>query len=154
VCQTTGEALSAVIFWETHWRPDQKDLSQREAAAQQGIENFFKTTGCFKQLHLVRQKVNKEDFSAVMLAMPFTPQRIVTLVVRELGPVLKLFASPALINGGTEVVLDIQAYAMPEAKLLADFSAHWENGGAGVIKGVATLTQDMQSALNASLNAP
>ena len=76
-------------------------------------------------------------------------EKVVVVAVRELGPTVRI-GSPALVEGGTEVVLDLTAYesakSMPRA-----FSVYWRNGGPGVVKGVATLPQDMQAALVAGL---
>jgi len=78
------------------------------------------------------------------------PDTVVVVTVRELGPTLALGASPALVDGATEVRLDLavstRAQPVPRA-----FTVHWRNGGPGVVKGVATLAQDMQAALAAAL---
>lgn len=76
--------------------------------------------------------------------------RLVAIAVRELGPVVKLGSSLALVEGGTEVVLDIEEYKLPNPTSRS-FSVHWINGGPGIIKGVATLPQDIQAALAAGL---
>jgi hypothetical protein len=72
-------------------------------------------------------------------------------VVRELGPVLRIGASPALIEGGTEVLLDVTVYLKGRPASPQRFTAHWMHGGAGVVKGVASLPDDMVAALKASL---
>jgi hypothetical protein len=41
LCQLPGEQASALVFWGPKWRPDQKNVPRREAAAQRGIERFF-----------------------------------------------------------------------------------------------------------------
>jgi len=78
------------------------------------------------------------------------PDTVVVVTVRELGPTLALGASPALVDGATEVRLDLavstRAQPMPRA-----FTVQWRNGGPGVVKGVATLAQDLQAALAAAL---
>jgi hypothetical protein len=54
------------------------------------------------------------------------------------------------VEGGTEVVLDITEYDLPQPAPRV-FTVHWRNGGPGVVKGVATLAQDLQAALAAGL---
>ena len=76
---------------------------------------------------------------------------MVSITVRELGPVLKLFSSLALVDGGTEVVLDIVAFSPGRPGSRVDFSVYWQNGGHGVVKGVASLPEDMAAALAAAL---
>jgi hypothetical protein len=79
---------------------------------------------------------------------------VVTIAVRELGPVIKLLASPALIDGGTEVVLHIAEHTLPSQKLTRVFTIHWQNGGPGVIKGVESLSDDIRFALVHALQSP
>ncbi len=73
--------------------------------------------------------------------------KVVMIAVRELGPVIKLLASLALIDGGTEVVLHIAEYVLPSEKPARAVTVHWQNGGPGIIKSTASLQQDMQDAL-------
>ena len=80
-----------------------------------------------------------------------TATRVLVLTVRELGPVLKLGASVALIEGGTEVVMRIDYYDLVQSNATRNSQVHWKNGGAGVIKGVATLPDDIHAALAATL---
>ena len=76
--------------------------------------------------------------------------RLVVLTVRELGPILKIGSSVALVDGGTEVVLDVAEYKLPSSTP-RNFSIHWRHGGPGVMKGVASLPQDMRAALTAGM---
>ena len=71
--------------------------------------------------------------------------------MRELGPVVKLLSSLALVDGGTEVVLQVAEYSPPSSAQPREFTVHWQHGGHGVIKGVSSLAQDMQAALIAGL---
>lgn len=155
VCQAPGERIAALILWRPQWRPDQKDVPLREAAAERGIEQFFSSSGCYSSAE-VRRLALDEVLSAERLeqmansATP-KPDRVLAVAVRELGPVVKLLASAALIEGGTEVVLDINAYSVGNPHSFSEFAVHWQNGGPGIIKGVATLEEDMRSALEAGL---
>jgi hypothetical protein len=73
--------------------------------------------------------------------------KVIAITLRELGPVIKLLSSPVLIDGGTEVMLQVAEYISPGDVQTRAFTVRWQNGGPGVIKGVATLPQDMQAAL-------
>jgi hypothetical protein len=148
VCQASS---TAVVVWAPQWRVDQKDAPAREAAASDGIDRFFKDSGCFASvsLHRVPELSASRIQSAASEAAP-RYDKLVAIAVRELGPVVKLGSTMALVEGGTEVVLDIQEYKLPNP-IPRLFSVHWLNGGPGVIKGVATLTQDIQAALSAGL---
>jgi hypothetical protein len=130
-CDTS---LRAIVQWDTEWRPDQKDVAAREAAAGRAIERFFAGSRCFARTVVRRE--GRVD--------PNYP-RVVFITVRELGPVVRI--GPALFEGGTEVILDIR---IPNTT--ADFRIHWKDGGHLVLKGVGTLEEDMTAALEAALN--
>jgi hypothetical protein len=150
--------LAGFVFWETRWRPEQKDVPDREKAAAQGIQAFFKQGGCFQsvqiqQIQAAAPLATNQAVAAIQAWASQTtlPQRVLKIEVRELGPVLKLFASPALLDGGTEVVLDIRELKPETAEDLTRFQVHWQNGGPWVLKGVAGLAEDMETALKAAL---
>jgi hypothetical protein len=158
LCQQPGEQVSALVFWGPKWRPDQKNVPRREAAAQRGIEQFFSTSECFAKVKVTRKVGDRESIELPAAEVPglaasyaSDPDRLLFITVRELGPIVKLFSSLALIEGGTDVVLEIRAISPSTGQITADFTAHWQNGGPWVIKGVSTLEQDMASALQEAL---
>lgn len=141
-------SVSALVLWAPHWRPDQKDVAAREEAAASGIQDFLANSGCFRRSEL--RRVAEITPSAVLMQVAAAPEnfaRVVTIEVRELGPVVKVFSSAGLIEGGTEVVLHIAVDSSQEAAAGRPFVLHWQNGGPGIIKGVASLPHDMQEAL-------
>jgi hypothetical protein len=158
LCQTGAERLNALFLWGPLWRTDQKDVSAREAAAQKGIDQFLSSSGCYASYEVRRVPVDKPlatgDIEAFVAASKLKIDRVVVVRVRELGPILKLFASPALVDGGTEVVLDLTTLDPANPGSRRDFTVHWQNGGPAVIKGVASLSDDMQAILAAALKAP
>lgn len=158
LCQGLNEQASALVFWGPKWRPDQKNVPLREAAAQRGIERFFSTSKCFAQVRVIRKIGDREsidlppaEIPALAGAYGFTPNQLLFITVRELGPIVKLFSSLALVEGGTDVVLEIRAVSPSTGQTMTNFTAHWQNGGPWAIKGVATLEQDMASALQEAL---
>ena len=151
VCDPRGSAL---VLWAPEWRADQKDVVQREAAAASGLDQFFRRSGCFARAELRRVP----DLASGTIAAEIADARggesfdaVVTIAVRELGPVVKLLTSPALVDGGTEVVLQVSQYVPADALEPRRFTVHWENGGPGVLKGVVSLPRDVEEALGAGL---
>lgn len=151
VCDPRAAAL---VVWAPEWRPDQKDVSERESAAADGLDEFFRRSGCFARSELRRAPDLAPPTIATQLADAHGSGAfdvVVAIAVRELGPVVRLLASPALVDGGTEVVLQVSVFAPPDAPEPRVFTVHWQNGGPGVVKGVASLPRDMQEALAAAL---
>lgn len=139
---------STLILWAPQWRPNQKDVPEREAAAEAGLKEFLQNSGCFANSELRRLPQTTPPIVAAEIAWANGRfDKVITITLRELGPVLKLFSSPALIDGGTEVVLQVSEYLLPSEKQTRMFTVHWQNGGPGVIKGVRSLRQDMKAAL-------
>jgi hypothetical protein len=159
LCQPGGQG-DAIVFWGPKWRPDQKEVPLREAAAQRGIEHFFSRSECFARFRIIRKIGDRESIGlqpaeAVGLATTYTgaPSHILLITVRELGPIIKLFSSFALVEGGTDVLLEIRAVSPSTGQTIADFTVHWQNGGPWVIKGVSTLEEDIAAALREVLKS-
>lgn len=158
LCKSKDAHVSALVLWGTHWRTDQKDTPLREASAQQGIEEFFAKSGCYSQVKVLRTvegrpaiELSENEIRQLVVASSMKPSKLLIIVVREFGPTVKLLSSAALVEGGTEVTMDIQAKNLNPPENIADFTAHWKNGGPGVIKGVKNLAEDMHTALQAAL---
>ncbi len=149
VCSGTSSAL---VLWSPRWRPDQKDVVAREAAAAKGLNDFFTQSGCFASAELRRvPSLASLTLSAIPEQVASSRFKVLGVEVRELGPVVKLLSSAALVEGGTEVVLRITEFSPDSGASLREFTVHWSDGGAGVVKGVASLPNDMQAALRAAL---
>jgi hypothetical protein len=145
-------------LWGPQWRPNQKNVPSREAAAQRGIEHFFAESDCFSKSHVRRivdgrpvTTLSPAEVRVIAAYEPVVPSRVLLITVRELGPIVKLSASLAPVEGGTEVVLEIRSVTTATGEVSADFRSHWQHGGPWVLKGVATLEQDIGSALQAAL---
>jgi hypothetical protein len=120
LCPEGGVKRSALVYWTTQWRPDQNSGEI------------------------------PSDAELLRLAGASVPDRIVFIVVRELGPKL-VIGIPAIVEGGTEVLIDVRVLDVRGARSLAEVRTHWQNGGTFVIKGVKSLDQDVGSALAAAL---
>ena len=155
VCQTGQQQMGALVLWGTQWRPDQKDVAQRDAAAEGGLKRFFAQSGCFARAEVRRVTMDgpmpEAKLNEHIKAAAAKPDRVLLLTVRELGPVVKLMASAALVEGGTEVVLSISPHTPGMPYNAEEYSIKWQNGGPGVIRGTGGLEDDMVAALQAGV---
>lgn len=88
VCDRSAVAL---VLWAPQWRADQKDVESREAAPAAGLSSFFTSSGCFARAEL--RRVNSLSPSVVNSELGASNAQfnaVVTVAVRELGPVVKL----------------------------------------------------------------
>ncbi|MBS0292955.1 MAG: hypothetical protein JSS01_10635 [Proteobacteria bacterium] len=149
VCDHSAVAL---VLWAPHWRPDQKDVAAREQAANTGFTDFLAQSDCFARAELRRvPELTPPAIRAQLAEKPGEFTKVLAIEVRELGPVVKLLSSAALVEGGTEVVFEIAEFSVPSVAEQRRFTVRWLNGGPGVVKGVAGLPGDMQAALRAGL---
>jgi hypothetical protein len=155
LCRPGDAPLPVALVWLPQWRADQKEPAVREALAQRGIESFIAQHACLAlagSRHLGAASGVPTDQELLQLAdgMAPRPQRVLLVVVRELGPRLAVGA-PVVVEGGTEVVIEVRVLDATTAQRLADARTQWRNGGTFVVKGIASLDADMRSALNAAL---
>ena len=149
VCDRKATAL---VLWAPHWRIEQKDVAAREAAAASGLSNFFASSECFVSTELRRvRSLSPAAVTSELAASSGQFNMVVTIAVRELGPVVKLLSSASLVEGGTEVVLEVTSRQPHRPDQPREFMVHWRNGGPGVVKGVASLPDDMSAALRSGL---
>lgn len=159
LCQPGAGRLSVLVYWEPQWRPDQKEPALREAAALRGIQDFFASANCVASADIRRlpaeestNALSDEQLLRMASAAMTAADRVLLIVVRELGPKL-LVGIPVLVEGGTEVVVDVRVLNVRTSESMANVRTHWQNGGTFVIKGVKTLDQDMSAALRVTLMA-
>ena len=155
VCQVGARALTTVVYWGPQWRADQKEPPLREAAALRGIQDFLSRTSCLAVWGIHRlpaeDALRSDEELMRMASSPSTkPERVLLIVVRELGPRLTV-GIPVIVEGGTEVLIDVRVLDPQSSAPLANTRTFWRNGGTFVIKGVKTLDQDMSAALSATL---
>lgn len=152
-------SASVAVLWGPSWRPDQKEPPLREAAALRGIQQFFATQRCLTDVAIARIDIPAQgalsDAALLDKAKALTPHadKAVLIVVRELGPLLRI-GLPTLVEGGTEVVIEVRVVDAARQASLAQVQTHWHKGGPFYIQGVKTLDQDMQAALASVLAAP
>lgn len=158
LCKESAGKLSALVYWGPQWRSDQKEPERREAAALRGIESFFTESACVARFDVRRLPGERtaevpSDEALLKLAAAASPRpdKALVIVVRELGPILRI-GSPSVVEGGTEVVLELRLLDVPTSAAQANVRTHWSNGGTFVVKGVGTLERDMSAALAAALS--
>jgi hypothetical protein len=155
LCRVGERAVVTAVVWGPQWRPDQKEPALREAAAVRGIQDFLGRTGCLAVTGVLRLPDAAEPPSDAELlrlaASPSAmPDRVVLIIVRELGPRITL-GLPVIVEGGTEVLVDVRVLDPQRSAPLASMRTLWRHGGSFVIKGVKTLDHDMSAALGATL---
>lgn len=133
---------STLVLWQPQWRADQKEPEAREAIADRGLRRVVESGDCLGPARLHRLRPGDDT---VKLTSGGGTSRVLLVTVRELGPVLKLGSGAALVEGGTEVVLDLHV-ALAPAGSGETRSIRWREGGPGVVKGVATLEDDIAAA--------
>jgi hypothetical protein len=140
------------VLWAPQWRAAQKDVVAREEAAASGLSSFFASFGCFASSELRRtSNLSTAAVATELAASAGQFNSVVTIAVHKLGPVVKLLSSAALIEGGTEVVLQVSVSSPHSVGQVREFTIQWRNGGPGVVKGVASLPSDMSAALRSGL---
>lgn len=157
LCTAGASKLSALVYWGPQWRPDQKEPERREAAALAGIESFFRDAACVARFDVRRlpgERMAQVPSDEALLKQASTaapkPDKVLVIVVRELGPILRI-GIPSIVEGGTEVVLELRLLDVPTSSAQANVRTHWWNGGTFVVKGVGSLEHDMGAALAAAL---
>lgn len=155
ICSATDKSNSVSVLWGAKWRPDQKEPPLRETAALRGIKTFFEAQKCPQGIAIHRiaipdghQSLSDADIVAMSTDQGDSADRVVVLIVRELGPKL-IIGIPNLVEGGTEVVLESRVVDRQAVATIANLKTHWQKGGPFYIKGVKSLDLDMQTTLNA-----
>ena len=147
-------AASALVLWAPQWRPDQKDVAAREHAAATGLHAFFDSSDCFRRVELASaSRLTPAEVRRHVAAATTAFSSVIGIEVLELGPVVKLLSGPALIEGGTHVVLRIIEYSPESLDERRRFVVDWHHGGPGVVQGVESLPSDIQAAVRAGLQA-
>jgi len=129
-----------LVIWAAQWRPDQKDVPERETAAWEGIQQYFIRLNCRTE---IRAGTALPDDAPAFA-------RVVAVTVRELGPVVRI-GSPPFLEGGTEVVVEVRVFDGRSGAPLAELRTHWRHGGPFFVSGTGSLQRDMTEALAATL---
>jgi len=157
ICSVEQPTVRSVVYWQSQWRADQKEPAKREAAALAGIRDLLDRTECLEVtgLHRLPDAAGSFDQDLLHRAAEDSPnaERVLVIVVRELGPRLEI-GLPVLLKGETEVHLELRVLDPLRSASLADAEVRWNHGGPFVVKGVKTLPADMSAALRILLRPP
>ncbi len=154
-CQAEKPAVATLVLWGPQWRHDQKEPQLREAAASRGIDDFLNRFSCIavtevQKLSWGEHPPSNEELLHIAASSNPAPEMVLFVVVRELGPRL-VIGIPNIVEGGTEVKIDVRIVETQTSESLANTQTVWRHGGTFVIKGVSTLDSDMSSALSSVL---
>lgn len=139
---------SVLVFWGTAWRDNQKEKNLREEIASKAINKYFSNSKCFSDFKVVKNLNNKESISLsdtelLNQTKDSKIDKIITIRIEELGPILNLNLGLVLVEGATEVKLRVKVIDIKTSSIDYDNSIDWKNGGAYIIKGIGTLESDM-----------
>jgi hypothetical protein len=154
LCRAMTGSQAALVLWGAAWRENQKEVLLREEMASRAISNFFREGSCYSKVTVLRsldgrQATTLSDAEVLKLSTTLSERyrKIIQIRLEELGPILSIYLSPILWEGGTEVLLRVRVLDVDSASLETDLVAHWRNSGAFVLKGTGSLEDDLQSAL-------
>ncbi len=153
-CKAQAEQSTALVLWGAAWRENQKEGPLREEIASSAISQFFSTGKCYSKVNVLKSLADRDpvilsDTEALKFAatLPERYGKVIILRLEELGPLVLIYPSPILWEGGTEVVLRVRMLDVNSSALEADLALHWKNSGPFVLKGTKTLQHDLQTAL-------
>lgn len=155
LCRAGRPSIPTLVYWGSKWRPEQEDVALREAAALRGIASFLDGAGCLsvvaiRRLGPAQVAASNAELMRLAAEQDVRAGRILFIVVRELGPRL-VVGIPGVVQGGTEVLVDVRVLDASTSAQLASTQTLWRNGGSLVDKGGEALDQDMSAALRSVL---
>jgi len=154
LCQAHAKQESALVLWGTAWRTNQKEMQLREEKASKAISQFFGTRSCYATTIVLRTLAGRDtvtlsDIEAIELssALPDRYDKIILLRIEELGPLLMIYLSPILWEGGSEAAVRVRILDVNSGSLDADVAMRRRNSGAFVLRGTKHLEEDLKAAL-------
>jgi hypothetical protein len=147
LCKDSVKGLKTVVYWGAAWRPDQKEVSRREAIIAKGVEDFFRKTPCFS-IQTISRTIDGRDVlllsdREVLASVPADVERVHILRFEELGPLLQFYLSPILWTSDLDIQLRVRTLNVKTGNLESDVSAHWRKGGPFNLRGVNGLPPDL-----------
>jgi hypothetical protein len=151
LCKDKAQEVKSAIYWGTAWRPDQKEVSRREAIIAKGVEDFFRITPCFS-IQTISRTIDGRDVlllndKEVLASVSPDTGRIHILRFEELGPVLQFYLSPILWTSDLNIQVRIRTLNAHTGSLESDVIANWRKGGPFNLRGVNGLPPDLTELL-------
>jgi hypothetical protein len=155
LCSDQTARQTVLVLWGCAWRENQKEVPLREEIASRAIARFFSSSSCYESATIAEPG----GLAALMLtdgemlqaaqSLPNAIQKVIVLRIEELGPFIRVYLSPILWEGGTDITLQIRLLEVATASLESDLTMHWTNGGPFVLRGRSALEDDLVAALTA-----
>jgi len=151
-CKNGLHDSQAVVYWDTVWRKDQKEIALREKMLERGITSFFGKVQCMKIIKISRSVGNKPvsacsevEFAAD--ARSLNADKAIVLRIEEYGPNLMIYLSPILWQTRNEVMMRTKILDIQKGLIDTDTSSHWYRGGPFMLLGTDSLNRDLQATL-------
>jgi len=147
-CKNGLHDSTAVIYWDTAWRHDQKEIERREKMLEEGIRSFFSKASCIKTVKITRSVIGKpvslcSEVEIASDARSLAADKAIVIRIEEFGPNLMLYLSPILWQTRNEVLLRIKILDSRKAAIETDSSSHWYRGGPFMLLGTRNLPKDL-----------
>jgi hypothetical protein len=151
-CKNGLHGSTAVVYWDTAWRHDQKEIERREKMLEEGIRSFFSKTSCVKTVKISRNVGNKPvslcpEAEIASDARSLDADQAIVIRIEEFGPNLMLYLSPVLWQTKNEVLLRIKILDSRKVAIETDTTSHWYRGGPFMLLGTRNLPRDLDGSL-------
>jgi hypothetical protein len=160
ICAGSDTPRRILVLWGAVWRNNQKEAASRKEIADRSITAFFNSRQCDSPATVLdswqgRDAMMLTDAEAVEAAksQPHPIGKIVFVRIEELGPFIKIYLSPILWEGGTNIVMRVRVLDAARQAVEADVTTNWTKGGAFVLRGVTSLDEDLAAALRRAFNS-
>jgi hypothetical protein len=157
ICSDQTAHQRVLVLWGCAWRENQKEVPLREGIAARAITRFFNSSPCYESATIAESLSGRDalvltdgEISQAARSLSGTIQKVVVLRIEELGPIIRLYLSPILWEGGTEIVLRVRILDIETALLESELAIHWTKGGPFVLRGTSALEDDLVAALTSA----
>ena len=153
-CRNEFHQAKIVVYWDTAWRINQKDVGLREKLLDERITMFFSKSDCFSTIKIARNIGGKSitlcsDSEVFSDARSMGAEKAVVIRIEEAGPNLMLYLSPILWQTKNEVLLRLKVIDSISGAIESDISSHWYRGGPFMLLGTTSLHKDIDGTLEA-----
>jgi hypothetical protein len=151
-CKNGLHGSRAVVYWDTAWRPNQKEIELREKILAEGISSFFGKAQCIKTIKISRRIGNKpvsmcSEVEIAADARTLDADKAIVIRIEELGPNLMLYLSPILWETKNEVLMRTKVLDSQKETIETDTTSHWYRGGPFMLLGTDSLHKDLDGTL-------
>jgi len=153
-CKNEFHQAKIVVYWDTAWRLNQKEVGLREKLLDERINLFFSKSDCFSTIKIARNIGGKSitlcsDSEVVSDARSMGAEKAIVIRIEEAGPNLMRYLSPILWQTKNEVLLRVRVIDSRSESIESDISSHWYRGGPFMLLGTSSLHKDIDGTLEA-----